>query len=102
MDESGFPGFEAHAWWGVFAPARTAKTVVSRFGGDFAACVRQERVSAQLAQTQQNSLTPGGPEELRRFLSEQERARGPVARQHHHNAGRDGGPSRWTPPPGRG
>jgi len=82
IDESGFPGFEAHAWWGVFAPARTAKTVVSRFGGDFAACVRQERVSAQLAQTQQISLTLGGPEELRSFLSEQMRTWGPVAREH--------------------
>jgi len=82
IDESSFPGFEAHAWWGVFAPARTAKTVVSRFGGDFAACVRQERVSAQLAQTQQISLTLGGPEELRSFLSEQMRTWGPVAREH--------------------
>jgi tripartite-type tricarboxylate transporter receptor subunit TctC len=28
--ESGFPGFEATAWYGVLAPARTPKTIVTR------------------------------------------------------------------------
>ena len=25
--ESGFPGFEAEAWWGVFAPGKSAPTI---------------------------------------------------------------------------
>jgi tripartite-type tricarboxylate transporter receptor subunit TctC len=82
IGESGFPGFEAYAWWGVFAPVRTAKTAVNRFGGDFTACVREERVAAQLTQTQQISLTLSGPGELRSFLSEQMQTWGPVAREH--------------------
>src|SRR5262245_35184270 len=80
--ESGFPGFEAYAWWGVFAPVRTAETTVNRFGSDFAACVREERIAAQLTQTQQISLTLSGPQELRSFLRGQMQTWGPVAREH--------------------
>ena len=29
--ESGFPGFEAYAWWGIFAPAGTPKPIIERF-----------------------------------------------------------------------
>ena len=32
--ESGFPGFEATAWYGVLAPARTPKPIVDRLHGD--------------------------------------------------------------------
>src|SRR5262245_24986320 len=32
--ESGVPGFEYVAWYGLFAPARTPKTVVDRINGD--------------------------------------------------------------------
>ena len=82
IGESGFPGFEAYAWWGVFAPVRTAETAVNRFGSDFAACVREERIAAQLTQTQQISLTLSGPQELRSFLRGQMQTWGPVAREH--------------------
>jgi tripartite-type tricarboxylate transporter receptor subunit TctC len=82
ISESGFPGFEAHAWWGVFAPAGTPKTIVSRFGTELTACLREERVAKQLTETQQISLALSGPEELRKFLSEQMRTWGPVAREH--------------------
>jgi tripartite-type tricarboxylate transporter receptor subunit TctC len=79
--ESGFPGFDAYAWWGVFAPATTAKAIVDRFGATLSACLREERVAKQLTQTQQVSMVLGGPEELRKFLSEQMRIWGTVARE---------------------
>jgi tripartite-type tricarboxylate transporter receptor subunit TctC len=80
--ESGFPGFEAYAWWGVFAPAGTPKAIVSRFGAALTACLREARVAKQLTETQQVSLTLSGPEELRTFLGEQMRVWGAVAREH--------------------
>jgi tripartite-type tricarboxylate transporter receptor subunit TctC len=81
VQESGFTGFDAYAWWGVFAPAGTPKAITSRFGAELTACLREERVAKQLTETQQVSLMLGGPEELRKFLSEQMRVWGAVARE---------------------
>ncbi|MSO66580.1 MAG: tripartite tricarboxylate transporter substrate binding protein [Pseudolabrys sp.] len=69
--ESGFPDFEANAWWGIFAPAGTPKPIVERFSNEMAACLREERVAKQLTETQQVSLTLGGPEILRKFVDNQ-------------------------------
>jgi tripartite-type tricarboxylate transporter receptor subunit TctC len=80
--ESGFPGFEAYAWWGVFAPAGTPKAIIDRFGTELTACLREARVAQQLTQTQQVSLVLGGPEDMRKFLGEQMRVWGAVAREH--------------------
>lgn len=79
--ESGFPGFEAYAWWGVFAPAGTPKAIVDRFGAELTACLREARVAKQLTETQQISLALSGPEELRKFVGEQMRVWGAVARE---------------------
>jgi tripartite-type tricarboxylate transporter receptor subunit TctC len=81
VSESGFPGFEAYAWWGVFAPAHTPKAIIDRFGAELAAVLREERIARQLAETQQVALALGGPEELRKFLAEQMRVWGAVVRE---------------------
>ena len=59
----------------------TAKGIVERFGATLSGCLREERVAKQLTQTQQVSMVLGGPEELRKFLSEQMRVWGAVARE---------------------
>jgi tripartite-type tricarboxylate transporter receptor subunit TctC len=81
VSESGFAGFEAYAWWGVFAPAGTPKPVIQRFGAEMTACLREERVAKQLTETQQVSLLLGGPEDLRKFVAEQMQVWGGVARE---------------------
>ena len=45
------------------------------------ACLREERVARQLTESQQVSLTLGGPEEMRRFLTEQMRTWGAVVKE---------------------
>ena len=77
-----YPGFEAYAWWGVFAPAGTPKAIVSRFADELAGSLRDPRVAKQLNETQQVTFALGGPEELRKFVSEQMQLWGPVAREH--------------------
>jgi tripartite-type tricarboxylate transporter receptor subunit TctC len=77
-----YPGFEAYAWWGVFAPAGTPKAIVSRFADELAASLREPGVAKQLNETQQVTFALGGPEELRKFVSEQMRLWGTVAREH--------------------
>jgi tripartite-type tricarboxylate transporter receptor subunit TctC len=79
--ESGFAGFEAYAWWGVFAPAGTPKPTIARFGNEFAAILREPRIAKQLTESQQVSLILGGPEALATFLREQMRTWGVIARE---------------------
>ncbi len=71
VSESGFSGFEAYAWWGIFAPAGTPKPIIERFGNEMAACLRDDRISKQLTETQQVTLTLGGPEVERAFVANQ-------------------------------
>lgn len=78
--ESGFPGFEANAWWGIFAPAGTPKPIVERFSGAMAAALREERVAKQLTETQQVSLLLGGPDVERQFLANQMKVWGKVVK----------------------
>jgi tripartite-type tricarboxylate transporter receptor subunit TctC len=77
-----FPGFEAYAWWGLFAPAGTPKPIIDRFGADFAASIREERVAKTLTETQQINLVLGGPGELRKFVADQMRTWSAVVREH--------------------
>ena len=80
VSESGFPGFEAHAWWGIFAPAGTPKPMIDRFGNELAACLRDERIAKQLTETQQVTLTLGGPEVERSFVANQMQVWGKVVK----------------------
>jgi tripartite-type tricarboxylate transporter receptor subunit TctC len=46
--ESGFPGFEAYSWIGIFAPAATPAAVVNKLHDDFVAAVNDPEVRAKL------------------------------------------------------
>ena len=46
--ESGFPGFEATAWYGVLAPAKTPKPVVSRLHNDIVKVLQEPDVKNRL------------------------------------------------------
>jgi tripartite-type tricarboxylate transporter receptor subunit TctC len=48
--ESGLPGYEAAQWYGLFAPAGTPGTVVSRIESDVAALVENKSLRGGLAQ----------------------------------------------------
>jgi tripartite-type tricarboxylate transporter receptor subunit TctC len=80
--ENGFPGFEAYAWWGLYAPAGTPKEMIARMGKDVADCLREDRVAKQLVETQQVSLLLAGPDEQRKFLDNQMQVWGEVVREH--------------------
>jgi len=55
--------------------------MIERFGADLTLSLREERVLKQLTETQQVALSLGGPGELRKFVAEQMRIWGPVARE---------------------
>ena len=81
VSESGFPGFEAYAWWGIFAPAGTPPAIIDRFATEFAKSLRQERVVKQVVETQQIGIALHGPEELRAFVAAQMKQWGTVVRE---------------------
>ena len=46
--ESGFPGFEATAWYGIHAPARTPKPVVNKLNAEFVKALKHPEVQDRL------------------------------------------------------
>ena len=46
--ESGFPGFEATAWYGLLAPARTPQTVITRLHGEAVRALKVPEVKERL------------------------------------------------------
>jgi tripartite-type tricarboxylate transporter receptor subunit TctC len=78
--DSGFPNFNAYAWWGVFAPAGP-KAMVERFRMELTASVREPNVMQQLVETQQINVLLAGPEELRKFLNDQMHTWGAVVKE---------------------
>jgi tripartite-type tricarboxylate transporter receptor subunit TctC len=79
--ESGYPGAQANAWWGMYAPAGTPKPIIERFRAALVESLLDERVAKQLTETQQMTLVLSSPEELRSFAREQARIWGAVVRE---------------------
>ena len=65
--ESGFPGFEAYNWIGVFAPAATPEAVIARLHDEFVAALREPDVRARLAAVGME-IVGSTPAELDRFV----------------------------------
>ena len=80
--ESGFAGFEAYAWWGVFTAAPTPKPIIERFSTALAETLREPAINRQISENLQITMLLAGPEEERQFLSEQMKLWGPVVREH--------------------
>lgn len=69
--ESGYPDFEASAWWGIFAPKATPPTIIEAAGKAFKETLSQDAVSRQLRETQQIDLVLAGPDDFRKFFRRQ-------------------------------
>src|SRR5262249_4753868 len=81
VSESGYPNFEAYAWWGVFAPAGTPGEMITRFAAELAASLREPRIATQLTDGQQVTMALAGSQELRSFLAGQMKTWSAVARE---------------------
>lgn len=85
--ESGAAGLESNAWWGVFAPGKTPKAIIDRFGAELKASLSEERAAKVLKETQQIDLRLAGPAELQRFLENEMAVWGAVVRENNIKAG---------------
>jgi tripartite-type tricarboxylate transporter receptor subunit TctC len=68
--ESGYPGFDAPAWWAVLAPAKTPPEIVRRMNEELNKALKSPEVAARLAG--QGITVIGGPPEIARtFIDRQ-------------------------------
>ncbi|MEW5881262.1 MAG: tripartite tricarboxylate transporter substrate binding protein [Pseudomonadota bacterium] len=65
--DQGVPGFEALAWWGVFAPAGTPQPIVRRMHEELAKALKVPAVAERLT-GQGMEIVGAGPEQLDRFV----------------------------------
>ena len=65
--EMGFPGFEATAWYGLFAPAGTPKAVISRLHDAAIKALRSPDVKAKL-EAAGNDLIGSSPDEFAAYI----------------------------------
>jgi tripartite-type tricarboxylate transporter receptor subunit TctC len=68
--ESGFPGFEAYSWIGIFAPAGTPADVVKKLTADFQATLNSPEVKGKLTDAGFEVMATDGPA-LDRYAKEQ-------------------------------
>lgn len=68
--ESGYPGFDAPAWWAVLAPANTAPEIVRRMNEELNRALKAPEVATRLA-GQGISVIGGSPELARTFIDRQ-------------------------------
>ena len=81
VGEAGFPGAQANAWWGAYAPAKTPKEIIGRFRTALVESLREDKAARMLTESQQMSLLLTSPEDLRKFEIEQTRIWGSVVRE---------------------
>lgn len=68
--ESGFPGFEAVAWFGLQAPARTPRTIIDLVSAATIEAVNKPAVQAKLREVG-SEPRPLGPAEFQAFINEE-------------------------------
>ncbi|MBI4194339.1 MAG: tripartite tricarboxylate transporter substrate binding protein [Betaproteobacteria bacterium] len=65
--ESGFPGFEASSWFGVLAPAKTPKPIITRLHADIVKSLKDPAVSQRLTNVG-FELVGGTPQEFAAYI----------------------------------
>ncbi|MDB5941103.1 MAG: tctC [Ramlibacter sp.] len=68
--ESGYPGFDAPAWWAVLAPAKTPPEIVRRMNEELNKALKSPDVAARLA-GQGITVIGGAPDVARAFIDKQ-------------------------------
>ena len=68
LSELGFPGFNALAWWGIFAPAGTPKPILDKFHAELVKALGQADLRKTLTETLGMDLVVSSPEAQQKFL----------------------------------
>jgi tripartite-type tricarboxylate transporter receptor subunit TctC len=79
--EAGYPGFEALAWNGLFAPAGTPAEVVAKVNADVTAVLAEPEVKALLQRQGLAIGAPGNPASFKTFIEAETRKWGAIIRK---------------------
>lgn len=66
--ESGVPGYESHAWFGILAPAGTPREIVTRLNKESLAILAQPDVRESLKQQGADPAEPNTPEQFASYI----------------------------------
>jgi tripartite-type tricarboxylate transporter receptor subunit TctC len=78
VSEAGVPGFEASVWWGLVAPAKTPREIVTRLNAETLQALGDTAVRGKLTELGV-VITPGTPEQFGDFIrAEDERWSGVI------------------------
>ena len=69
MHESGYPGFEAAAWYGLMLPARTPQAIVNKQHKDFSAVLMLPEIRDQLLSDTIDPAPSASPKAFAEFLA---------------------------------
>jgi tripartite-type tricarboxylate transporter receptor subunit TctC len=78
--EQGFPGFNASAWYALFAPASTPKPIIDKLHDDVGAALEYPAVKSKLNQTATQVETTT-PLKLARYLKSEMQKWDPIIKQ---------------------
>lgn len=84
--ESGSPGFDAQAWWGVLAPAGTPQPIIARMNAELAKSLKIPAVQERMSQMGVD-VASSSPDELGKFVANEVAKWGKVVRDHKIKAG---------------
>ena len=79
--EQGFPGLNAYAWWGIFAPAGTPKPVIDKLHGELVKVLSQADVRKTLGDTLGMDLVVSTPDALQKWTLAEMAKWGKVVRE---------------------
>jgi tripartite-type tricarboxylate transporter receptor subunit TctC len=79
--EAGFEGFEALAWWGVFAPSATPPETLSRLSAAIREALSEREIATKLQESQQMTLLLGDTAVATPFFAKQTKLWGDVVRE---------------------
>ena len=80
LSELGLPGFNALAWWGIFAPAGTPRPILDRFHAELVKALNQPDLRKTLSETLGMELVVSTPEAQQKFLVDEMARWGKVVR----------------------
>jgi tripartite-type tricarboxylate transporter receptor subunit TctC len=79
--ESGLPGFEANAWFGLFAPAETPRDIITKINGEVASLLADAQFRERFLAPQMFESMASSPEDFADYIRQETQKWGKLIRE---------------------